>query len=432
MDTKELYQKFIESEGISTDTRNIIVNSMFFALKGANFNGNLFAEKALDSGASYAVVDDKDVVVKDKNFVLVEDVLKSLQQLAFYHRNQIGIPILGITGTNGKTTTKELIKVVLEKKYNVYATQGNLNNHIGVPLTLLAIDKSVEVGIVEMGANHPGEIEVLCSISDPDYGLITNVGKAHLEGFGSFEGVMKTKAELYRHIEKKAGRIFINAENTFLKSMLKGGSTNIKYGIGDQSSVYAIEVLDAEFLEFKAIINNEEIKVTTNLVGEYNLENVLAAISIGLNFKVNLQDIVDAIGSYLPTNNRSQLVKTDNNTVLFDAYNANPTSMKAALSNLFVINKKNKVAVLGEMKELGKSCSQEHEDLLNILVRNRNINVILVGSNYSSFKDQFKDFIYFDDVDCLIKHIESDPIKNSYILVKGSRSNKLEKLKGIL
>ncbi len=405
---------------------------MFFALKGANFNGNLFAEKALDSGASYAIVDEKDVVVKGKNFVLVEDVLKSLQQLAFYHRNQIGIPILGITGTNGKTTTKELIKVVLEKKYNVYATQGNLNNHIGVPLTLLAIDKSVEVGIVEMGANHPGEIEDLCSIADPDYGLITNVGKAHLEGFGSFEGVMKTKAELYRHIEKKEGSLFINEENAFLKSMLKGGSTNIKYGIGDQSSAYAIEILDAEFLEFKAIVNNEEIKVTTNLVGEYNLENVLAAISIGLNFKVDLQDIVDAIGNYLPTNNRSQLVKTDKNTVLFDAYNANPTSMKAALSNLFVINKKNKVAVLGEMKELGKSSSQEHEDLLNILVRNKNINVILVGSNYSSFKDQFKDFIYFDDVDCLIKYIESNAIRNSYVLVKGSRSNKLEKLEGKL
>ncbi len=425
----DIYSLFLESTGICTDTRSIKENSIFFALKGANFNGNNFAHQALKQGASYAIVDEEEAKVNDQ-IILVDNVLETLQNLANHHRKQLNIPIIGITGTNGKTTTKELIKSVLETSYNVYATQGNLNNHIGVPLTLLSMSNNIEIGIVEMGANHRKEIELLCNIADPDYGIITNVGKAHLEGFGSFEGVKQTKAELYRHLEAKKGTIFINSDNKHLNEMLHEGGKIVSYGKKSFNKVVLCEVYQSDFLSFSCGINCSEAEIETNLVGRYNVENVLAAITIGSYFKVSKSNITKAIKNYKPTNNRSQLEITANNKVLFDAYNANPTSMEASLNNFVSMEGNNKVLILGEMKELGSVSFSEHKKIVDFL-QNKNIKTFLIGENYKELIAGTS-FHYFKDVNDLYKHLENSPIKKSFIMIKGSRSNQLEKIKELL
>ncbi len=429
MQISDIYSLFLNSTGVCTDTRSIKENSIFFALKGGNFNGNKFAQQAIEQGALYAIVDEKEAEISDK-MILVDNVLETLQELANYHRKQLNIPILGITGTNGKTTTKELIKAVLETTHKVFATQGNLNNHIGVPLTLLSMDEDTEIGIVEMGANHPGEIEFLCNIADPDFGIITNVGKAHLEGFGSFEGVKRTKSELYRHIEAKGGSLFVNSDNTHLQEMLKTGATIYSYGRESFNKVVLCELFQSDFLSFSCSINCSELEIKTNLVGSYNAENVLAAITIGSFFKVSRGNIAMALENYKPTNNRSQLEVTPNNKVLFDAYNANPTSMEVALKNFVSMAGDKKVAILGEMKELGEDSAKEHEKLVDFLLK-KQLKVILVGENYKALVDGTP-FTYYSSVDNLYDFLVNKPLLNSFILVKGSRSNRLEKLKEIL
>ncbi|MGQ1785104.1 MULTISPECIES: UDP-N-acetylmuramoyl-tripeptide--D-alanyl-D-alanine ligase [unclassified Saccharicrinis] len=431
MSIKDIYQVFKTSTGVCTDTRQIKKDGLFFALRGANFNGNLFASQALEHGAVKVVVDDADVA-KNENYILVENVLATLQELATFHRRELNIPIVGITGTNGKTTTKELVKTVLDKKYRSFATVGNFNNHIGVPLTLLSIDEKIEIAVVEMGANHPGEIDFLCKIAEPNVGLITNVGKAHLEGFGSFEGVKKTKGELYRFIESKQGLLFVNKSNTHLLGMLNSGAELFYYGHNTDCKVRVTELRNTPNLSFGCKINEEEIHINAQLMGGYNLENALAAISVGTYFGVEPHKIAEAINEYTPENNRSQMVISDKNKILFDAYNANPTSMKAALENFVALNEKNKVAILGEMKELGDDSRQEHMKVLHFL-RNKNLtDVYLVGENYKSMLQDEDGFKWADNVNVLIEEIATTPIRNSFILVKGSRSNKLELLKGIL
>jgi UDP-N-acetylmuramoyl-tripeptide--D-alanyl-D-alanine ligase len=427
----ELYQLFLQTTGVSTDTRDIKEGSMFFALKGVSFNGNQFAGQALASGAKFVVVDEPEVVT-DHRFILVDEVLEALQMLAGYHRKQLGIPIIGITGTNGKTTTKELIKAVLETKYKVFATVGNFNNHIGVPLTILAMNREVEMGIVEMGANHQGEIEQLCHIAQPDYGLITNVGKAHLEGFGSFEGVMKTKAELYKYIEAKQGTLFVNASNDYLLSMLGEGADLYRYGKNDSFNVFFKELVPGDFLGAVSVVKGKEIILKSNLVGTYNLENILAAVAVGNCFEVENSAISKAIANYRPQNNRSQLVETKTNKVLFDAYNANPTSMQAALDNFVQINRSNKVVILGEMRELGEGSYDEHASIISFLQSAGLHKVILIGESYKPFIQSDCSFLYYDNVEMLIDALRENMLTHCFILVKGSRTNKLEKLKGVL
>jgi UDP-N-acetylmuramoyl-tripeptide--D-alanyl-D-alanine ligase len=427
----ELYQLFLQTTGVSTDTRDIKEGSMFFALKGVSFNGNQFAGQALASGAKFVVVDEPEVVT-DHRFILVDEVLEALQMLAGYHRKQLGIPIIGITGTNGKTTTKELIKAVLETKYKVFATVGNFNNHIGVPLTILAMNREVEMGIVEMGANHQGEIEQLCHIAQPDYGLITNVGKAHLEGFGSFEGVMKTKAELYKYIEAKQGTLFVNASNDYLLSMLGEGADLYRYGKNDSFNVFFKEFVPGDFLGAVSVVKGKEIILKSNLVGTYNLENILAAVAVGNCFEVENSAISKAIANYRPQNNRSQLVETKTNKVLFDAYNANPTSMQAALDNFVQINRSNKVVILGEMRELGEGSYDEHASIISFLQSAGLHKVILIGESYKPFIQSDCSFLYYDNVEMLIDALRENMLTHCFILVKGSRTNKLEKLKGVL
>lgn len=425
MTIEALYNLFLENPIVCTDTRRIEPNSIFFALKGENFNGNKFSSDALQKGSSYVVIDEE-AYKKDDRFILVNDVLETLQQLANYHRKQLNIPILGITGTNGKTTTKELANAILSKKFKVYATQGNLNNHIGVPLTLLAMTKDVEIGVVEMGANHLGEISELCKIVEPNYGIITNVGKAHLEGFGSFEGVIKTKGELYDYLQENKGVIFINSDNEILTGLLKEQKT-VAYGKSDHVE-YRGEFLAADpFLRLAWSLKEKDETniIETNLIGAYNLENILAAISVGSYFEVPATDINKAISGYNPTNNRSQLLKTENNTLLLDAYNANPTSMRAAIENFAIIEAENKVLILGDMFELGETSEIEHENIISLLKQKGFIDVYLVGKDFHKVA---RSFLYkvFPHVDELREELEKHKLENRFILIKGSRGVQLE------
>ena len=431
MTIQQLYDIFKTSSGVCTDTRKITEGCLFFGLKGANFNGNLFAAAALQQGAKKVVVDEAAVALNE-DYILVEDVLTALQELSTYHRISLGIPIVGITGTNGKTTTKELIKAVLDTKYRTLATTGNLNNHIGVPLTLLSLKENTEIGVVEMGANHQGEIAFLCEIARPNVGMITNVGKAHLEGFGSFEGVKKAKGELFRFIEKQKGTLFLNKGNSHLLSMLDKGAEVIFYGEEDDCTIRLKELRNTPNLSFTAYIDNKLVDVDAQLMGGYNLENALAAMAIGSYFGVEADGIAQAICNYAPDNNRSQLVVTAKNKILFDAYNANPTSMLAALHNFGALKDNNKVAVLGEMKELGEDSSMEHSSILDFLRDHKSLEVYVIGENYKSLLKVGDGFKWFKDVDTLMLGLSKHPIQNSFVLVKGSRSNQLEKLKELL
>ncbi|HBF88456.1 MAG TPA: UDP-N-acetylmuramoyl-tripeptide--D-alanyl-D-alanine ligase [Bacteroidales bacterium] len=424
MTIQEIHDKFLICDGICTDTRNIVKNALFFALKGEAFDGNKYAQYALENGCRYAIIDNADYKT-DENYILVQNVLETLQNLASYHRKYLHLPIIAITGTNGKTTTKELVNAVLSKKYNALATKGNLNNHIGVPLTLLSMTSKTEIGIVEMGANHNGEIKTLCEIANPDYGLITNIGKAHIEGFGSFEGVIKTKKELYDNISANNKTTFIRYDNDILKEIAPQKNI-VKYGNNPDYDVSCTKFSAEPFLEVEWKTANIPTQLSkTNLIGIYNYENVLAAITIGLHFNVSINDINQALESYTPSNNRSQIKKTKNNTLILDAYNANPTSMKASLDNLFQISHGNKTVIIGDMLELGNVSEQEHQQIIKQLEKYDFNKVILVGPIFQKVNTVEK-FINFSSTSVLIEWIQKNPIKNALILIKASRGIKLE------
>lgn len=425
MVVKQIHQAFLNAESLSIDTRTILPGAMFFALSGENFNGNQYALQALDKGASYVVIDDQKVYDKDdKRMLLVENTLKTLQDLAGYHRSYLGLPIIALTGSNGKTTTKNLIYQVLSEKFNIQATQGNFNNHIGVPLTLLSMTEEHDLGLVEMGANHPGEIDLLCSIAQPNYGYITNFGKAHLEGFGSLEGVISAKAELYRYLASKGGSIFVY-RNDSKQMELSEDQDRILFESGD-SDAQAFQLFTAQpKLQFRY----KKKQVTTNLVGAYNFVNCIAAMAIGAYFGVPEQKLIKAISTYTPDNNRSQIIKTDKNLLLLDAYNANPTSVRAAIDS-FVADREhlNKALILGDMLELGSFAVKEHQAIVDMLTAYSDIKVYLVGENFNRAKTLSSHMSFYKKRNDLELVLKEASIENSYILLKGSRGIALEKL----
>ncbi len=422
---EEIYSLFRNHPNISTDSRKIEKGCLFFALKGENFNGNKFAQKALDNGASYAIVDEQEYCLSEKT-ILVENVLGTLQKLANLHRKELNIPILAITGSNGKTTTKELIAAVLSQKFRVSFTQGNLNNHIGVPLTLLKMNTETQFGVVEMGANHPGEIDQLCRIAEPNYGIITNIGKAHLEGFGSFEGVIQTKTELYRFLELKKGTVFFNQDNAFLRVQAEIIHNKISYG-KENADFTGEEIKSPPFIHLQARFKKGILDLNTNLIGEYNIENILAAACIGNYFNVDPLKIQIALKAYNPSNNRSQLIIKDGLKIIMDAYNANPTSMQASIKSFFSTVSGNNYLILGDMLELGTYSREEHVNILELLKKYSSVNVFLVGPIFSEFAAQYN-FSSFENVGQLCAFLEKNTIKNGNILIKGSRGIQLEKV----
>ncbi|MCF0207741.1 MAG: UDP-N-acetylmuramoyl-tripeptide--D-alanyl-D-alanine ligase [Bacteroidales bacterium] len=426
---EEIYKVFEKSRVISTDSRAITPNSLFFALKGDNFDGNDYVLSALESGCVAAVASDKKYVGVDNVFV-VEDTLKALQQLANFHRRKLRIPILAITGTNGKTTTKELTSAVLAKKFRISYTQGNKNNHIGVPLTILSMNRTVDMGVVEMGANHPGEIKTLCEIAEPNYGIITNVGKAHLEGFGSIEGVMRTKGELYDYLNEHDGTIFINDDNELLKQVLSGHDKLkvVRYGKNEAcfcSGVYS-EYAYQTAVNWKS--QNATGYVKSNLIGMYNFENILAAITIGNHFEIHPTAIDSAISDYMPKNNRSQMTKTSRNTLILDLYNANPTSMKAAIDSYNTIKDSHKSLILGDMLELGAESDTEHREVLDYVRKSGYEMAYFIGKNFIRFAQEYPEFMFFASVEDTNKYFIANPEKSKIFLIKGSRGVRLEKV----
>jgi UDP-N-acetylmuramoyl-tripeptide--D-alanyl-D-alanine ligase len=421
MQIEKLYERFKESGKISTDTRQIAPGSIFFALRGDKFNANEFALQALEKGATYAVIDDSNYELDDR-CVLVENTLETLQTLAKYHRSKLTIPVIGLTGSNGKTTSKELVNAVLCKKFKSYATKGNLNNHIGVPLTLLSIDSSYEIAVVEMGANHLGEIALLCSLANPTHGFITNIGKAHIGTFGGFENIIRGKSELYQHLITHEGTVFINSQNPILANMAKRFKKPYFYAAA--GDYYHAELIDANpFIKFKA--ENGEV-VQTQLMGSYNFENIAAALCIGKFFEVDAKDANRAIAEYVPGNMRSQIVKKNSNTIILDAYNANPSSMEAAILNLASMQAQSKVAILGDMFELEEEAEKEHK-LIGELVKEKKFDrVYLCGKLMKSAKSSFPDAQYFENKELLITELKANPISDSTILVKASRGIGLE------
>ncbi len=395
-------------------------------MKGENFDGNRFAASALEAGASFAVVDSP-AVAKDKRFILVKNVLETLQQLAAFHREELGLPVIAITGTNGKTTTKELVAAVLSKKYQVEYTRGNLNNHIGVPLTLLSMTAETDIGIVEMGANHPGEIDFLCRIARPGYGLITNVGKAHLEGFGSFEGVVRTKSELYRFLEEQNGLVFVNGGNEILLGSAGNILKKVRYGTAKDNYQRGEVAGSIPFLQVKAWFRDQELLVPTHLVGDYNLENVLAATAVGRYFGVEPSLIRDAIESYTPSNNRSQYMKAGSNEIIMDAYNANPSSMQASIANFLTLPQPGKLIILGDMLELGDAAAGEHQQIINYLSTSVQHGVLLCGPIFHNTSLP-PGFLSFPDRAALMDYLRANPPVENLILIKGSRGMQLEKL----
>lgn len=427
MKIAEIYRLYLESGKISTDTRKISKNSIFFALRGANFDGNQYAHEALNKGARYVVADDKALTSSD-NIILVNNSLETLQQLATYHRENLNLPVLAITGSNGKTTTKELIDAVLSSKYKTYATPGNYNNHIGVPLTLLAMDSHTEIGIVEMGANHPNEIDFLCKIAKPDFGIITNIGRAHIEGFGSLEGVIKTKTELYNYLCINKGLVFYNASNQVLSEKVNHFN-NKATSYGDNTSRIIVSKTESSpHLSLNIIFDkNEKVTINTKLIGNYNTENILAAICIGMHFKIDFKRCCEKIEEYTPSNMRSQWIKSQKNKIILDAYNANPTSVQLALKNFSELKSNNKVAILGDMKEIGKEEEKEHTLILDYLLSQKLAKTILVGPIYIKLRENYT-FDFFADVNELIDSKVLDNIIDQDILIKGSRGVGLEKI----
>lgn len=421
MQIEQLYQRFLESGKISTDTRQISEGSLFFALRGDKFNANEFASQALDRGASCCVIDDARFA-QDNRCILVDDVLKTLQDLARYHRSKLTIPVIGLTGSNGKTTSKELVLAVLSKKFNAYATKGNLNNHIGVPLTVLAIDHSYDIAIVEMGANHVGEIALLCSIANPTHGFITNIGKAHIGTFGGFENIIRGKSELYQHLITSQGTVFINSQNAILGNMARRFRSPYFYPA--EGDYYHARLLDADpFIRYQS--DQGEV-VQTQITGAYNFENIAVALCIGKYFGVDEQAANQAVAAYVSVNMRSQIIKKDSNTIIMDAYNANPSSMEAAIQNLASLKASHKVAIVGDMFELEQEAQKEHARIGELLKEKNFDRVYLCGSLMKSAKEKNQSAFHFETKELLVEELKRNPISNSTILVKASRGIGLE------
>jgi UDP-N-acetylmuramoyl-tripeptide--D-alanyl-D-alanine ligase len=421
MEISELYNHFLKSRKVSTDTRQIQEGSIFFALKGDKFNANQFAEEALGKGAALAVIDEADYR-KDDRFVFVNNVLETLQKLARHHRDQLNIPVVALTGSNGKTTSKELLNVVLAKKFRTSATRGNLNNHIGVPLTVLAIDPSIEIAIVEMGANHLHEIALLCEIANPTHGYITNIGKAHIGTFGGFENIVRGKSELFHHLIKTNGQVFINSQNEILASMSKRFTSPLFYPA--KGDYYHAELVSADPTVVVRTENGEVVR--THLIGGYNFENIASALCIGKFFGVDEKLANQAVADYVPGNMRSQIVHKDSNTIILDAYNANPSSMAAAIVNLAGMNAKNKVLILGDMFELEEEAVAEHQAIGKLIREKGFTNVYLCGSLFKSALHEIPTAKYFVKKEELVQELKQSPLSNSTILVKASRGIGLE------
>ena len=421
MDIASLYQLYLKSGKVSTDTRQIAPGSLYFSIKGPKYNANAFAQEAIAKGASYAVVDEKEYVIGEQT-ILVPDGLTALQQLATYHRYQLKIPIIGLTGSNGKTTSKELLNAVLSRKFRTLATKGNLNNHIGVPLTILSIDSSVEIAIIEMGANHVGEIALLSSIAKPTHGFITNIGKAHIGTFGGFENIIRGKSELYQHLITQDGVVFINSQNPILANMAKRFKNPIFYpATGDY---YQCELISAD--PFIKIETEEGTILNTQMIGSYNFENIAAALCIGKYFGVEPAKAEQAVVEYVPGNMRSQIIQKGTNTIILDAYNANPSSMQAAVESLAGMKAKSKVAIVGDMYELEEEAEKEHRNMGKLLQEKKFHSVYLCGALIRAAKDECPAAHYFETRELLIDELKKNPLTDSTVLVKASRGMGLE------
>lgn len=421
MNIETIYSKFLECNSITTDTRKIEIGNMFFALKGENFDANTFAKQALEKGAKYVIIDNPEYYIDSKT-IIVDDSLIALQKLANYHRNQLNTTIIALTGSNGKTTTKELINCVLSKDFKTTATIGNLNNHIGVPLTLLSLTKETEIGIVEMGANHQKEIAFLCDIAQPDYGYITNFGKAHLEGFGGIEGIIKGKSEMYDYISQNDKLVFVNLDDELQNektSKLKRYSFSIT-----KSTNVKIDSIEANPL---VSIKYNNIVINSNLIGLYNANNINIAITIGKYFKIEDKKIKEAIESYIPTNNRSQLLKKGTNDILLDAYNANPSSMQAAIENFLQLKQNSKTLILGDMFELGDDSNEEHEKIISLLKDIQNIKCFFIGKHFYFNSIKNKNLLFFESFEGFSEYYKKQLPENELILIKGSRGMALER-----
>lgn len=425
MEIQQLYELYKRSYKVTTDTRSDLKSNIFFALKGDNFNGNLFAEKALASGADFAVIDEIEYQ-RGENIILVDNVLNTLQNLAKYHREQLSVPVISLTGSNGKTTTKELISAVLKQKYHCTATKGNLNNHIGVPLTLLSMTPETEIAVIEMGANHPNEIAALCDIALPDYGCITNFGKVHLEGFGSLEGVVKAKTEMYRHLHANDKTVFVNTNDKTQVEQSKGMK---KITFGDEKSDYPVFFLNADpfvNLKFGTTV------VSSQLIGKYNFSNIATAIAFGQFFGVSSEKIKEAVENYIPSNNRSQIIEKGTNKIILDAYNANPNSMEVAIENLSQLTDATKIAILGDMFEIGENSLLEHQNIAE-LVQNANVQkVYLIGSTFSKTTIRNSKIKQFDSFEDFKNNFDKTDFQNATILIKASRGMALERVAELL
>lgn len=423
MDIKSIHNYFLKCNSVSIDTRKIEPGSMFVAIKGENFDANTFVKEALEKGASYVIIDNPGYFI-DERTIVVEDSLRTLQELAKFHREQLNIPIIALTGSNGKTTTKELIQVVLAQKYNTKATLGNLNNHIGVPLTLLSFNNETEVGIIEMGANHQKEIEFLCEIAKPDYGYITNFGKAHLEGFGGVEGVIKGKSEMYSYLSTHHKTAFVNL-NDPIQVDKTININSFTFGLNNQNADVLIDSISANpFVE----VEINKTKITSHLIGLYNSNNINAAITIGIKFGVSLEAIKKAIEGFVPQNNRSQMVTINSNEIILDAYNANPSSMSVALENFFQLGNDNKIAILGDMFELGDESIKEHKSIVDLVINNSNkITTYFIGKDFYANKIENNNSSFFISYEDFSEYFKENKINQTLILIKGSRGMALER-----
>ena len=426
MEIKDIYSKFLECSSVCTDTRSITPNSLFIALKGEKFDANSFAQEALNKGAKYAIIDNSAYQIKNKT-LLVNNSLETLQELANFHRKKLQTKLVALTGSNGKTTTKELINAVLSTKYNTIATIGNLNNHIGVPLTLLRLTTETEIGIIEMGANHQKEIEFLCNIAQPDFGYITNFGKAHLEGFGGTEGVIKGKSELITYLKENNKLVFVNSDDPIQKEKTK------------DLNIFSFSKSDKANIEIKEVTANPMVKITltdttieSNLIGFYNATNISAAIAIGKYFDIEDKEIKKAIENYHPNNNRSQILEKSSNKIILDAYNANPSSMEVALLNFNQLKEQNKIAILGDMFELGDESYNEHKKIVLSQENNKETNFYFIGKEFYKNKKNNNNFHFFEDFESFKKEITNKKIQNSFLLIKGSRGMALERTLEIL
>ena len=428
---ERLYKTYLQGRSVTTDSRQITPGCIFFAFKGETFDGNAFAPQALEQGAALCVISDPQYKV-DERCVVVDDVLATLQELARHHRAQLTIPVIGITGTNGKTTTKELAHAVLSRRYRTHATAGNFNNHLGVPLTLLAIPADAQMAIVEMGANHPGEIAALCHIANPDYGLITNIGRAHLEGFGSFEGVIQTKTELYRHLVSRHGTALVNADNDILTAQAAQCQlSTFTYGSSEQAQVRGHLVGSDPYMKFYIEEGDSVYTIQSQLLGNYNFDNAMAAVALGRFFHVDLWDIKEAIEAYAPANRRSQYKETGRNALFLDCYNANPSSMKVALDNFEALPREHKVAMLGGMKELGDESQKEHEAIVSRLLACPKIQPVLIGPEFAFAADNAT-LQWFPDSDAAVAYFAAHSLTGATVLLKGSNGTRMWKLEEVL